>query len=158
MALEIERKFLVENDSWRDAVETSRSIVQAYVAIDGDTSLRVRIYDGTNAWLTVKVGVSEMTRHEYEYSIPLADARAMAEASCGRLIEKTRHVLTIEGFAWEVDVYEGRLAGLVTAEVEMASESDAPALPAWLGREVTGEAAWSNAILAINGLPADFHP
>jgi len=158
MALEIERKFLVENDSWRDAVETSRSIVQAYVAIDGDTSLRVRIYDGTSAWLAVKVGVSEMTRHEFEYPIPLADAREIADASRGRLIEKTRHIVNVEGFAWEVDVYEARLAGLVTAEVEMGSESDAPALPAWLGREVTGEAAWSNAMLAINGLPADFQP
>ncbi|WP_417415293.1 CYTH domain-containing protein [Hoeflea sp.] len=158
MALEIERKFLVENDSWRDAVETSRSIVQAYVAIDGDTSLRVRIYDGTSAWLTVKVGVSEMTRHEFQYPVPLVDAREMADASRGRLIEKTRHIVNVEGFAWEVDVYEGRLAGLVTAEVEMGSESDAPALPPWLGREVTGEAGWSNAMLAINGLPADFQP
>lgn len=157
MALEIERKFLVESDTWRAAVETSKSIVQAYVAVDGDTSLRVRIYDETNARLTVKVGVSDMARHEFEYSIPLADAREMAEASRGRLIEKTRHVLTIDGYVWEVDVYQGRLAGLVTAEVEMASEDDTPPLPGWLGREVTGEAAWTNAMLAIHGWPEDMH-
>lgn len=153
MTLEIERKFLVGNDAWRDAVETSQAIVQAYVAVDGDTSMRVRIYDATRAQLTVKVGVSEMARHEFEYAIPVADARAMTEASRGRLIEKTRHSLTIEGFVWEVDVYAGRLAGLVTAEVEMGLESDEPALPSWLGREVTGELAWTNAMLAINGWP-----
>jgi adenylate cyclase len=153
MAFEIERKFLVENDAWRDIVESSQAIVQAYVAVDGDTSMRVRIYDETRAELTVKVGVSEMTRHEFEYAIPVADARAMSEASRGRLIEKIRHILTIGGFVWEVDTYQGRLAGLVTAEVEIGTESDQPALPAWLGREVTGEAAWSNAMLAINGWP-----
>tara|TARA_R110002020_G_scaffold34066_22_gene103677 strand:+ start:7196 stop:7672 length:477 start_codon:yes stop_codon:yes gene_type:complete len=158
MALEIERKFLVDNDAWRGVVETSKAIVQAYVAVDGGTSLRVRIYDDTSARLTVKVGVSEMTRHEYEYSIPLADARAMAETSRGRLIEKTRHLVHVEGFVWEVDVYEGRLAGLVTAEVEMGSESDDPALPPWLGREVTGDPAWTNAMLAISGRPRETHP
>ena len=153
MTLEIERKFLVETDAWRDAVESSQAIVQAYVAVDGDASMGVGIYDETRAELTVKVGVSAMTRHEFEYATPVADARAMSEASRGRLIEKIRHILTIGGFVWEVDAYEGRLAGLVTAEVEMGSESDDPALPAWLGREVTGEAAWSNAMLAINGWP-----
>lgn len=158
MALEIERKFLVDNDAWREAVETSKAIVQAYVAIDGDTSMRVRIYDETRAQLTVKVGVSEMTRHEFEYSIPVADARDMAQASRGRLIKKTRHIITLGGFVWEVDVYEGQLAGLVTAEVEMGSESDDPLLPSWLGREVTGDPAWSNAMLAMHGLPADTRP
>jgi adenylate cyclase len=158
MALEIERKFLVENDAWRNAVESSKAIVQAYVAIDGDTSMRVRISDETRAELTVKVGVSDMTRHEFEYSIPVADARAMTEASRGRLIEKTRHILTIDGFVWEVDAYEGTLAGLVTAEVEMGSEADTPSLPSWLGREVTGDPAWSNAMLAMNGRPEDGSP
>lgn len=153
MALEIERKFLVENDAWRNTVESSKAIVQAYVAIDGDTSMRVRISDETQAELTVKVGVSDMTRHEFEYLIPVADAHAMAQASRGRLIEKTRHILTIDGYVWEIDVYAGRLSGLVTAEVEMRSESDNPALPSWLGREVTGDAAWSNAMLAMNGRP-----
>ena len=153
MALEIERKFLVETDAWRDAVETSKTIVQAYVAIDGDTSMRVRIYDETRAELTVKVAVSAMSRHEFEYSIPVADARAIADASRGRLIEKIRHIITIGGFVWEIDAYEGALAGLVTAEVEMGSENDNPALPAWLGREVTGDPAWSNAMLAMNGRP-----
>jgi hypothetical protein len=92
------------------------------------------------------------------WQLSTPDARAMTEASRGRLIEKTRHILTIDGFVWEVDAYEGTLAGLVTAEVEMGSEADTPSLPSWLGREVTGDPAWSNAMLAMNGRPGDGSP
>ena len=152
MALEIERKFLVENGGWRAAVEESRHIVQAYVALDGDVSVRVRITDMQRARLTVKYGQNSMTRDEFEYPIPLEDARKMVAMS-NRLIRKTRHIISFEGFVWEVDVYEGDLAGLVIAEVEMQSEADDPALPRWLGREVTGDGAWSNATLAVKGLP-----
>ena len=152
MALEIERKFLVENGGWRAAVEESRHIVQAYVALDGDVSLRVRITNGEKARLTVKVGQNSMTRDEFEYSIPLDDARKMV-ANSSRLVRKTRHIVSYEGFVWEVDVYEGALAGLVIAEVEMQSEAADPALPFWIGREVTGDRAWSNATLAVKGLP-----
>ena len=152
MALEIERKFLVENGGWRAAVEESRHIVQAYVALDGDVSLRVRITDRERARLTVKYGQNSMTRDEFEYPIPLDDARKMVAMS-SRLVEKTRHIISFEGFVWEVDVYEGALAGLVIAEVEMQSETDDPAMPRWLGREVTGDKAWSNATLAVKGLP-----
>lgn len=152
MALEIERKFLVENGGWRAAVEESRHIVQAYIALDGDVSLRVRITNREKARLTVKVGQGSMTRDEFEYSIPLDDARKMV-ATSSRLVRKTRHIVSFEGFVWEVDVYEGALAGLVIAEVEMQSEADDPALPSWLGREVTGDGVWSNATLAVKGLP-----
>lgn len=153
MALEIERKFLVGNGAWRAGVETSSRIVQAYVALDGDVSVRIRIRDGLRARLTVKVGQSGLTRDEFEYSVPLDDARRMVETSRHRVVEKTRHIVPHEGFVWEVDAYEGALAGLVIAEVELRAETDDPALPAWLGREVTGESAWSNATLAERGLP-----
>ncbi|WP_425419870.1 CYTH domain-containing protein [Oricola indica] len=155
MAREIERKFLVGSDAWRSEVETSRHIVQAYVALDTNTSVRVRISDGRKARLTVKFGLSHMVREEFEYEIPVEDARQMVSASRGRLVEKTRYHVRHEGFVWEVDEYAGALAGLVIAEVEMQSEDDAPALPAWLGREVTGDGAWSNARLAVNGLPEE---
>ena len=158
MAREIERKFIVDSDDWRTAVETSKTIVQAYLAIDGETSVRVRVSDDGRALLTVKLGVSDMTRDEFEYPVPIADARAMVAASRGRLIEKTRHIVSVEGFVWEVDVFAGALDGLVVAEVEMASEEDDPPLPAWLGREVTGDPAWTNAVLATDGRPADACP
>lgn len=153
MAKEIERKFIVESDAWRAAAGASKAIVQAYVAIDGDTSVRVRILGGAEARLTLKSGFSGMTRDEFEYPIPLADAHELVAVSHGRLIEKTRHIVTLDGFDWEVDVFEGALAGLVVAEVELASEDDEPILPPWLGREVTGDPAWTNAMLATNGRP-----
>jgi CYTH domain-containing protein len=155
MALEIERKFLVDGDGWREAPETTRRIVQAYVALDGGTSVRVRIYDDRHARLTVKFGLTRMSRDEFEYPVPLEDARRMVEASRGRLVEKTRHTISLDGFVWEIDAYEGALAGLVIAEVEMRSETDTPTLPDWLGREVTGDSAWSNATLAMQGLPVE---
>ena len=158
MAREIERKFIVDGDAWRDAVETSRSIVQAYLAIDGQTSVRVRVSDDDRALLTVKLGVSDMTRDEFEYPVPLADARIMVAASRGRLVQKTRHIVTVDGFVWEVDVFAGALEGLVVAEVEMGSEEDDPPLPPWVGREVTGDPAWTNAVLATDGRPADARP
>ena len=158
MALEIERKFLVEGDGWREAPETTRHILQAYVALDGGTSVRVRIYDDRHACLTVKFGLSRMSRDEFEYPVPLEDARRMVEASRGRLVEKTRHTISLDGFVWEIDVYAGALLGLVIAEVEMQSETDTPTLPDWLGREVTGDSAWSNATLAIHGLPVEARP
>ncbi|MDZ7602177.1 MAG: CYTH domain-containing protein [Hoeflea sp.] len=153
MAKEIERKFMVVGDAWRDAAVSSRSIVQAYLAIDGGTELRVRLSDGDAARLTVKLGLSEMTRDEFDYPVPLDDARAMLAASRGRVIAKTRHIIRADGHEWEVDVYEGGLEGLVIAEVELGAEDDDPALPAWLGRELTGDPAWSNAALATHGRP-----
>ena len=153
MALEIERKFLVGSGGWRPDVETSRRMVQAYLALDGGVSVRIRITDGKFARLTIKLGQASLVREEFEYPIPLADARRMIAASDHRLIEKTRHTISCEGFIWEVDAYEGELAGLVIAEVELQSETDDPSLPLWLGREVTGDGAWSNATLAVKGLP-----
>lgn len=158
MALEIERKFLVDNDTWRDKVERSHTLVQAYLALDGETSVRVRIKDDESARMTLKIGLSGMTRHEFEYPIPLTDAREMVAAGRDRLIEKTRHIVNYGGFAWEVDVFAGALSGLIVAEVEMASETDNPALPPWLGREVTGNPAWSNAMLATSGRPLEASP
>jgi len=146
---------MVDSNAWRDAVEKSHSIVQAYMAIDGETSVRVRIYDDKQARLTVKIGISDLTRHEFEYPVPLDDARTMAVASRDRMIEKIRHIIPIDGFVWEVDVFAGALSGLVIAEVEMNSDNDDPSLPSWLGREVTGDPAWSNAMLAAQGWPGN---
>lgn len=155
MALEIERKFLVENGDWREATETSRRIVQAYLALDGDVSVRVRISDDRAARIAVKIGQSGLNREEFEYPVPLEDARRMIAANARRLIEKTRYTVTFEGFLWEIDAYQGALSGLVIAEVELESEDDDPRLPAWVGREVTGDNDWSNARLAIAGLPEE---
>lgn len=148
MAKEIERKFLVRTDGWRAKTVSKAILKQAYVASMDDRSVRVRVLDGESARLTMKIGRSSMTRDEFEYDIPVADAEELMESAIGIVIEKTRYRVPHEGFVWEVDVFGGPHRGLIIAEVEMKSESDAPPLPAWLGREVTGDFRYSNQALA----------
>jgi adenylate cyclase len=148
MAKEIERKFLVRSDGWRSSVETKSVLRQGYIASMDDRSVRVRIIDKTSARLTIKIGRSTMPRDEFEYEIPIADAEELLDAAIGIVIEKTRYRVPYEGYVWEVDVFAGRHRGLVIAEVEMKSEAERPALPTWLGREVTGDFRYSNQALA----------
>lgn len=153
MAKEIERKFLVAADDWRTMVKKSITIRQAYIASMDDRSVRVRIRDGESARLTIKIGTNTLIRDEFEYAIPVADAEEMMSLAIGRVIEKTRHHVDFGGFLWEVDVFAGPHAGLIIAEVELQDQSEAPALPEWLGREVTGDRRYSNQWLAIEDLP-----
>lgn len=148
MAKEIERKFLVRSDAWRSAVQSKSVLKQGYVASMDDRSVRVRILDEKTARLTLKIGRSTLTRDEFEYEIPVSDAEELLENAIGIVIEKTRHRVPHEGFVWEVDVFAGAHRGLIIAEVEMQAETDSPSLPAWLGREVTGDFRYSNQALA----------
>jgi len=153
LAKEIERKFLVSRDDWRLVAESHLDIVQAYICVNDDRNLRVRILSGSRAKITIKVGHSSISRDEFEYDIPLADAQDLLELRVGHRIEKTRFHVPHAGFLFEVDVFSGDFSGLVVAEVELASETDTPDLPAWLGEEVTGLPHYSNQSLALNGLP-----
>ena len=148
MAKEIERKFLVRGEAWRSAVESKSVLKQGYVASMDDRSVRIRILDEKSARLTMKIGRSTLTRDEFEYEIPVSDAEELLENAIGIVIEKTRYRVPYEGFVWEVDVFAGAHRGLVIAEVEMQAETDNPPLPAWLGREVTGDFRYSNQALA----------
>lgn len=148
MAKEIERKFLVRSDAWRSAVQSKSVLKQGYVASMDDRSVRIRILDEKAARLTLKIGRSTLTRDEFEYEIPVSDAEELLENAIGIVIEKTRHRVPHEGFVWEVDVFAGAHRGLIIAEVEMQAETDSPSLPAWLGREVTGDFRYSNQALA----------
>ncbi len=150
MAKEIERKFLVAGGEWRKQVTRSMAFRQAYVASMEDRSVRVRIVDRRDATLTVKIGASALVRDEYEYAIPLEDAEELMQSAPGVVIEKTRHTVEHGGFTWEIDVFEGQYEGLVVAEVEMHNENADPDLPAWLGREVTGDRRFSNQSLAMD--------
>jgi adenylate cyclase len=152
MAREIERKFLVANDDWRGAVVDVQRLEQFYLFARPDASMRVRIRDGASARLTIKTG-SGTDRGEFEYDIPLEDAETLRESRIGNLVEKTRHVVPLGAWRVEVDVFEGALAGLVMAEIELDDATDAPPLPAFLGREVTGDPRYLNARLALDGLP-----
>lgn len=155
MAKEIERKYLVRNDDWRREATSKTPFRQAYIASMDDRSLRVRIKNGSDAVLTVKIGTSALVRDEYEYSIPLEDAEEMLGTALGIIIEKTRYTVDHEGFVWEIDVFEGSYKGLVVAEVEMNDEKDRPALPSWIGPEVTGDRRYSNQHLAMDDLSAE---
>lgn len=148
MAKEIERKFLVRGEAWRSAVESKSVLKQGYVASMDDRSVRIRILDEKAARLTMKIGRSTITRDEFEYEIPVSDAEELLGNALGIVIEKTRYRVPYEGFVWEVDVFAGAHRGLVIAEVEMQAETDNPPLPAWLGREVTGDFRYSNQALA----------
>ncbi|MBB3385462.1 MULTISPECIES: CYTH domain-containing protein [unclassified Rhizobium] len=147
MAKEIERKFLVRADHWRDSVSERLILRQGYIASMADRSVRIRLANDTKATLTIKIGKA-MTRDEFEYEIPVDDAEELLETAIGLVIEKTRHKVQFKGFTWEVDVFRGAHRGLVIAEVEMDDESDNPELPDWIGREVTGEYRYSNQALA----------
>lgn len=153
MAKEIERKFLVQGDAWRGAVESSALIVQFYLAISSERSIRIRIKDGRTARLTLKFGSDTRIRDEFEYPVPLEEAREMMQFAIGTLIRKTRHNVRYQGYLYEIDVFNGDLDGLVVAELETADTVEDGRLPEWLGREVTGEIRYSNASLALNGFP-----
>ncbi len=116
-----------------------------------DRSVRVRIHGNKRARLTIKIGKSALVRNEYEYDLPMNDARELLTQAIGIVIEKRRFRIPHKGFTWEVDVYEGALEGLTVAEVEMNRETDLPNLPAWLGREITGDRRYSNQALATEG-------
>lgn len=152
MAKEIERKFLVVGDSWRDQVISTTPMRQAYMATGRDRSVRIRIKNDKSARLTIKIGRSAVVRDEFEYDIPLADAEEMMDLAIGNVIEKVRHTVQVGNFLWEVDVFQGAYNGLVTAEVEMQSEADKPLMPTWIGREVTGDHRYSNQALATEHL------
>lgn len=153
MAKEVERKFLVEGSGWRALAGGATTISQFYLAAGDDRSVRVRIRDGQRATLTLKFGSAARERDEFEYDIPLADARDMEQFALGNVIEKTRHIVSHRGRTYEVDTFEGALAGLVVVELETEEDVPARELPDWVGAEVTGEPVYYNASLALNGLP-----
>jgi adenylate cyclase len=148
VAIEIERKFLVEGDAWRRDVEKRAELRQGYLAVNDCCAVRVRL-DDERARLNIKRATLDLRRHEYEYEIPLAEAREMLDLLCdGRQLVKTRHYLHHTGHLWEVDEFHGANAGLVVAEIELAAEDEVFARPPWLGKEVSGDPRYLNSSLA----------
>lgn len=148
MGREIERKFLPADDRWRGEAVAAKRLRQAYLAQNGRLVTRVRTVDGKRGFLTLKSVEPGISRAEYEYEIPVADAEELMDLRQGLVIEKTRHIVPAGEVSWEVDEFGGAHAGLVIAEIELPSVDAAFARPDWLGREVTGERAYTNAALA----------
>lgn len=150
MAKEIERKFLVDNDSFIPLASSSSHIRQAYISTDPDATVRLRIRD-TEAWLTIKGRNTGAVRDEWEFQIPVAEAAEMAERLCGGFaIDKTRYIVDFEGWKWEIDLFHGHHAGLILAEVEMPSADANPPIPPFVGREVTGDPRYYNSTLSLS--------
>ncbi len=146
MAQEIERKFLVKNDSWRGQ-DSGKRYRQGYLSTVKERTVRVRIA-GDKGFLTIKGITVGASRPEYEYEIPVADANEMLDQLCERpLIEKTRYRIPHTGLVWEIDEFEGENRGLISAEVELKDEHQSVELPAWIGQEVTGDPRYFNANL-----------
>lgn len=150
MATEIERKFLVRDDSWRDDVRNSVEIIQGYLANTERGSIRIRL-SGNEANLNIKSMTLGVTRREYDYAIPADEARAMLDDLCMKpLIEKTRHYVDHNGHTWEIDEFYGDNAGLVVAELELEHQDEDFDPPKWLGAEVSDDPRYYNVCLIDN--------
>ena len=150
MATEIERKFLVVSDDWREQATSHKMMMQGYFAGGGKASIRVRI-SGDNANLNIKSATLGVTRKEYEIPIPVADAREMIETLCEKpVIEKTRYYVPHHQHIWEVDVFVGDNEGLVVAEIELSDADEVFEKPAWLGKEVSDDTRYYNVCLVKN--------
>lgn len=149
MGLEIERKFLVINDNWKEFAEASSHLKQGYLASAKNATIRVRIEDDI-ATVNIKGATVGITRHEYEYPIPLGDAKELMERLiAGSAIEKRRYKVTYAEHLWEIDVFTGENEGLVLAELELTSDTEEFDRPDWIGDEVSGEERYYNASLSI---------
>jgi adenylate cyclase len=150
MGVEIERKFLVKNDSWRARVEWEWHIMQGYLANNANATVRVRVR-GDIAYLTIKGPGRGISRSEYEYPIPVTDAEAMLkELAVSPPVDKVRYRVRAGKHLWDLDVFAGENAGLVMAEVELAAEDEVFERPDWLGDEVSGDPRYFNVNLARN--------
>ncbi len=155
MGIEIERRFLVTSDEWKDGVQSCIPVAQGYFDTAPSIAVRVRICGG-QCFLTVKKKTHhDYIRNEFEYQIPENDARQMLHEFCGdRIIEKERYSVLHDGFYWAVDVFLGRHKGLILAEIELESPDVGFNRPPWVGREVSDDDSYSNSALARR-LPSD---
>jgi len=146
MGVEIERKFLLVGDGWRDLAEPVL-LRQGYLSSQRERVVRVRI-EGQHAMLTIKGANVGTARGEWEYPIPLADANELLDGLCEQpLIEKYRRRIMYAGMVWEVDEFLGANFGLVVAEIELHSVDQPFEKPDWIGEEVSDDARYYNANL-----------
>lgn len=151
MAFEIERKYLVLNSDWKKFVISSFHIVQGYLSNDPDRCVRVRIF-GDKSFLTIKGRKNNSVGVEFEYEIPIDDAKYMLDNMClDFIIDKTRYICFVDNFYWEIDVFSGLNEGLILAEIELSKDNlkFPEILPNWIGEEITDKEEYFNANLSI---------
>ena len=150
MATEIERKFLVSGDQWRDQVTQIKKIKQGYFGPPNKASIRIRISDDS-ANINIKSASLDIVRKEYEIPVPLSEAEEILDNLCEQpYIEKQRYIVPYEGHTWEIDVFAGDNQGLIVAEIELSDINESFAKPDWLGKEVSGEKRYYNVCLVKN--------
>ena len=148
MGIEIERRFLVKNEDWKDQVILSENFSQAYLnASEDEWATRVRVIDNETAYITLKSSLNGLINHEFEYSIPIKDGIELIKLSKYK-ITKTRYQLVINKKNWVVDLFDVSNSPLKIAEIELNDESEEIQVPSWCGQEITGIKSLSNASLA----------
>ena len=149
MGKEIERKYLIKDDTWRKQA-SGTTYRQGYLSTVKERTVRVRTIDD-KGFLTIKGITIGATRREYEYEIPMADANEMLDELCEKpIIEKTRFKISHTGLTWEIDEFAGVNQGLIVAEVELESEDQNIDFPPWVGEEVSGDPRYFNSNLIAN--------
>lgn len=146
MAIEIEYKYLVKNDNYKCLATSRTHILQGYLNREPERTVRVRV-KGEKGFLTVKGKNSGASRLEFEYEIPRADAEQMLKLCLPPVLDKTRYIVPHDGHLWEVDEFHGAREGLVTAEIELHSESERYSMPDFIGENVTGAPQYYNSNL-----------
>ncbi|QEM02957.1 CYTH domain-containing protein [Mucilaginibacter rubeus] len=150
MAIEIERKFLVDQEKWQQVTKPeAMHFRQGYIFSDEKKTIRVRVTD-TEAYITIKGSTAGFSRSEFEYTIPAADGVQLLDNFAASELEKYRYRITYAGKLWEVDEFLGDNQGLLMAEIELGSEDEEFELPPWVTTEVTGDDRYYNARLSVH--------
>ncbi len=151
MAQEIERKFLVKSDAFKEQAVKATRITQGYISSVPERTVRVRI-KGDKGFITIK-GIgneSGASRFEWEKEIPVEDVKELLKICEPGIIDKTRYLVKVGNHTFEVDEFYGDNEGLVVAEVELKDENEEIEKPDWLGKEVTGDVKYFNSMLMKN--------
>jgi len=147
MGIEIERKFLLRNEEWRQQSTSKTHLVQGYLSVSPEATVRIRIV-GDGAFLTLKGKRSNYSATEFEYPVPVDDAHEILKQMCVHPpVEKWRHIVKHQGHVWEIDEFLGANAGLYVAEIELESAASEFSRPDWLGEEVSRDPRYTNASL-----------
>ena len=149
MSIEIERKFLVVSDTWKNHVSGQFQLKQGYLQSAPERTVRIRT-SNKEGFITIKGKTEGITRTEYEYPIPFSEALSLLALCENTPIEKVRYLVSHGSLTWEVDVFEGLNSGLVLAEVELQHENQEIDLPDWIGKEVSSDPRYYNSTLSAH--------
>ena len=147
MATEIEHKYLVTDNSYKELASTYINIFQGYLSKDKERTVRIRVAND-KAFITIKGKNNGDSRTEYEYPIPVSEAMCMLKELCIQpIIEKTRYIVVFNGNTWEIDEFKGALNGLTLAEIELPSSEYKYDIPPFIGKNVTNDVRYYNSNL-----------